>query len=57
MGGDQMDVILPSKSRLIVPRMVFLKPAGQREKIGVFPAFHQVIYDSDIVPNQISLVF
>lgn len=52
-----MDVILPSKSRLIVPRMVFLKPAGQREKIGVFPAFHQVIYDSDIVPNQISLVF
>lgn len=54
--GDKMDVILPSKSRFIVSRIVFYKGLRLEKEMG-FSSFHRVIYCSDMVSNLISLVF
>lgn len=53
--GDKMDVILPSKSRFIVSKMVFYKGLRLEKEMG-FSSFHKMIYCTDIVSNQISLV-
>lgn len=54
--GHKMDVILPSKSRFIVSRMVFYKELRLEKEMG-FSSFHKMIYCIDIASNQISLFF
>lgn len=55
-GEIKMDVILPSKSRFFVSGRVFYKGLRLEKEMG-FSSFHIVIYCTDIVSNQISLVF
>lgn len=54
--ADKMDVILPSKCKFIVSRMVSYKGLRLEKEMG-FSSFHKMIYYTDIVSNQISLVF
>lgn len=50
-----MDVILPSKSRFIVLRVVYWKGLRLEKEMG-FLSTHKMIYRTDIASNQISLL-
>lgn len=53
--GEIKWMILPSKSRFIVSKMVFYQGLRLEKEMG-FSSFHKMIYCTDIVSNQISLV-
>lgn len=54
--GDKVDVILQSKSRFIVSRMLLYRGLRLGKEMR-FSSFHKMIYCTEIFSNQISQVF